>query len=123
MDSWIIWIVGVSVAYWIGHTIGGHMKAYQMMQNMIHNPDGMLKLIDQLKKINEEELESGKTIPDDAILVETEEVNGMVYAYDKLTGEFLAQAHNLHQVMTLAAQRFPGKKFWHPEIKEDTQTA
>ena len=41
----------------------------------------------------------------------------------KITGEFLAQAQNLHLVMTEAAKRFPGKKFWHPELKQDSQTA
>jgi hypothetical protein len=45
-----------------------------------------------------------------------------VYAYNKTTGEFLAQASDLHQVMTEAAKRFPGKKFWHPELTQDTQS-
>ena len=49
MDSWIIWIVGISIAYWIGHAVGGHMKAYQMMQNMINNPDGVIELVKKLK--------------------------------------------------------------------------
>jgi len=62
-------------------------------------------------------------MPDDAIEVKTEQVNDLIFAYNKTTGEFLAQAGNLHQVMTLAAARFPGKKFWHPELKQDSQTA
>jgi hypothetical protein len=50
-------------------------------------------------------------------------VNDLVFAYNKVTGEFLAQAQNLHQVMLEAAKRYPGKKFWHPEMKQDSQTA
>jgi len=123
MDSWILWIVGCSVAYWIGHFVGGHIKTYQIMQNMINHPEGVIELVNKLKKINEAEDVAGHAAPDDAILVEIQEVNGQVYAYDKLSGDFLAQAGNLHQVMVAAAARFPGKKFWHPELKKDTQTA
>jgi len=114
--EYIYYIMVAVIAYWIG----GHVRAYQIMQNLIRNPDGMIKLINNLKEINEYE-EQG--LPEDAIEVKTEHVNNSVYAYNKMTGEFLAQAANLHQVMLEAANRFPGKKFWHPEIKEDSQTA
>ena len=62
-------------------------------------------------------------LAEDAIEVSTEQVNGLIFAYNKTSGEFLAQAQNLHQVMVEAAKRYPGKKFWHPELKKDHQTA
>lgn len=114
--EYIYYIMVAVVAYWIG----GHVRAYQIMQNLIKRPDGMIKLINNLKEINDSEAEG---LPDDAIEVETQHVNNSVYAYDKMTGEFLAQATNLHQVMLEAAKRFPGKKFWHPELEQDSQTA
>jgi hypothetical protein len=77
-------------------------------------------MLEKIKAINESE-ELG--LPDDAIEVQTEHVNDLVYAYNKVTGEFLAQAQNLHQVMVEAAKRYPGKKFWHPELTKDSQTA
>ena len=77
-------------------------------------------MINRIKEINDAEDDG---MPEDAIEVQTERVNDLVFAYNKATGEFLAQAQNLHQVMTIAAQRFPGKKFWHPELKQDSQTA
>jgi len=123
MDSWITWSVGISVAYLIGHFIGGHVRAYQIMQNLIKNPDGMIELIGKLKTINDAEIVESTTIPDDAIIVDVQHANDQVYCYDKLTGEFLAQAGNLHQAIVLAAKRFPGKKFWHPELKQDSQIA
>jgi hypothetical protein len=104
----------------IAYNVGSHVQAFRIMQNLIKNPDGMIDLITKLKEINQSE-EIG--MPEDAIEVETENVNGLIYAYNKMTGEFLAQAQNLHQVMVLAASRYPGKKFWHPELKEDRQTA
>lgn len=114
--EYIYYIMVAVVAYWIG----GHVRAYQIMQNLIKRPDDMIKLINNLKEINDSEAEG---LPEDAIEVETQQVNNSVYAYDKMTGEFLAQATNLHQVMLEAAKRFPGKKFWHPELEQDSQTA
>jgi hypothetical protein len=60
---------------------------------------------------------------DDAIPLELEEVNGQVFAYNKLTGEFLAQATTKRLAALGASARFPGKKFWHPEVNQDSQTA
>jgi hypothetical protein len=87
------------------------------MRNLVNDPDGMISMITQLKNINDDEVDL-----DGAIEVQTEQVNNLVYAYNKVTGEFLAQAQNLHQVMLETAKRYPGKKFWHPELKEDHQT-
>jgi len=123
MDTWIMWIVGVSVAYWIGHAIGGHMKAYQIMENLLRDPEGMKALIDKLKLINDAETLEDVNVPENAIPLEIEKVNGYIYAYNKLTGEFLSQAHDIEQAARIARQRFPGKTFWHPELKKDTQTA
>ena len=95
------------------YNIGSHVRAFQISINLSKDPDKFIALINKIKDLNElEELDT----PVDAIEVTTEKVN------DKATGEFLAQAHNLQQVMVLAAARYPGKKFWHPELKQDHQT-
>jgi len=102
------------------YNVGLVVARMRMIENLVKNPDGMIQMIGKLKEIVESE-EDG--MPEDAIEVKTEQVNDLVYAYNKMTGEFLAQAQNLHQVMNLAAARYPGKKFWHPELKQDSQTA
>jgi hypothetical protein len=114
--EYFIYLVVAVVAYWIGW----HARGIIFLANISERPDHMIKMLEKIKEINDSE-ELG--LPDDAIEVQTEHVNDSVYAYNKLTGEFLAQAQNLHQVMTLAAKRYPGKKFWHPELKQDHQTA
>jgi hypothetical protein len=114
--EYFIYLVVAVVAYWIGW----HARGIIFLANISERPDHMIKMLEKIKEINASE-ELG--LPDDAIEVQTEHVNDSVYAYNKLTGEFLAQAQNLHQVMTLAAKRYPGKKFWHPELKQDHQTA
>jgi len=102
------------------YNAGVHIATFRIMTNMVKNPDGVIDLVNKLKEINESE---DLGVPVDAIEVKTEQVNDLVFAYNKVTGEFLAQAQNLHQVMLEAAKRYPGKKFWHPEMKQDSQTA
>ena len=119
MDMLLDFLPYVAVAF-IFYNIGSHVRAFQIMQNLARRPDDFIEMINKIKDINDS-IEIG--MPDDAIEVKTEQVNDLVFAYNKTTGEFLAQAGNLHQAMVLAAARFPGKKFWHPELKEDSQTA
>jgi hypothetical protein len=105
----------------VGYFIGSWVKEQIMLVRMVRNAKDIIKYLEHAQKVMEEVEADG--IPEDAIEVEIERVNGFVYAYNKMTGEFLAQAQSLHQVMTLAAKRYPGKKFWHPELTEDRQTA
>jgi len=116
MDNDTLWtIVGFGVAFWLGK----HYAQLKFLHKISTDPDSMIKLLQQVKQINEEETD---TVILGAIEVKTELVNNSVYAYNKATGEFLAQAADLHQVMMEAAKRFPGKKFWHPELTQDAQS-
>jgi hypothetical protein len=119
MDTFLEFLPYVAVAY-IFYNIGSHVRTFQIMQNLAKRPDDFIQMVNKIKDINQS-IEVG--MPEDAIEVKTERVNESVFAYDKTTGEFLAQAHNLHHVMVAVAERFPGKKFWHPELKQDSQTA
>jgi hypothetical protein len=114
--EYIIYLIVAMVAYWLGW----HARGLVFLSNISQRPDHMIKMLEKIKEINESE---DLGLPEDAIEVQTETVNGLVYAYEKASGQFLSQAQNLHQAMMLAAARFPGKKFWHPELKQDHQTA
>jgi hypothetical protein len=105
----------------VGYFIGSWVKEQIMLVRMVRNAKDIIKYLEHAQKVMEEVEVDG--VPEDAIEVEIERVNGFVYAYNKMTGEFLAQAQSLHQVMTIAAKRYPGKKFWHPELTQDSQTA
>jgi hypothetical protein len=119
METILEFLPFVAVAV-IFYNIGSHVRTFQIMQNLAKRPEDFIQMIKQIKDINDS-IEVG--MPEDAIEVKTERVNESVFAYNKATGEFLAQAHNLHHVMVAVAERFPGKKFWHPELKQDSQTA
>ena len=105
----------------VGYFIGSWVKEQIMLVRMVRNAKDIIKYLEHAQKVMEEVEVDG--VPEDAIEVEVERVNGFVYAYNKMTGEFLAQAQSLHQAMTIAAKRYPGKKFWHPELTEDSRTA
>ena len=105
----------------VGYYIGSWVKEQIMLVRMVRNAKDIIKYLEHAQKVMAEVEADG--VPEDAIEVEIERVNGFVYAYNKMTGEFLAQAQSLHQVMMEAARRFPGKKFWHPDLTKDSQTA
>ena len=109
--------VAIAVVFYI---IGKSVATMRIMNNLVRDPDGMISMINKLKEIVASEVEG---MPEDAHEVKTEQQGSQIFAYDKHTGEFLAQAESLHSVMVLAAKRFPGKRFWHPELKQDHQTA
>jgi hypothetical protein len=104
----------------VGYYIGSWVKEQIMLVRMVRNAKDIIKYLEHAQKVMAEV--EADCVPEDAIEVEIEQVNGFVYAYNKMTGEFLAQAQSLHQVMMEAARRFPGKKFWHPELTQDNQT-
>jgi hypothetical protein len=111
----LLTIAGFIVAFWLGK----HYAQIKFLHKISEDPDKMIELLQQIKKINTED--AGSAVPG-IIEVETVNQGTTVYAYNKLNGEFLAQSTDLHQVMTEAAKRFPGKKFWHPELNKDTQS-
>jgi hypothetical protein len=116
MDTDTLWtIAGFAIAFWLGK----HYAQLKFLHKISEDPDSMIKLLQQVKQINENDADA---VIAGAIEVETVKQGSTIYAYNKMNGEFLAQATDLHQVMTEAAKRFPGKKFWHPELNKDTQS-
>lgn len=103
-----------------GVCVGWHFRSMIFLHSISENPDKIMEMLKKIKEINEN---TERGLPEDVIEVTAEQVNGVVYAYAKDTGEFLAQAGNLHQALVLAAKRFPDRKFWHPDLRKDSQTA
>lgn len=118
------WIVASIACFVVGVVVGEFRQAHKFITKASKDPDHMIALLTQLKR----ELARLKTIqdnhlPEDAIEVVFEHVDHAVLAYNKSTGEFLAQAQTLHQAMVAVSERFPGQRFWHPELEQDSQTA
>ena len=109
------------VAGAVGYFIGSWVKEKFMLLSMVRNAKDIIKYLEHAQRVMAEVEMDG--IPEDAVEVKIEQADNMIYAYEKISGEFLAQAQSLHLVMLAAAKRFPGKKFWHPELTQDNQTA
>lgn len=113
------YIIGTLVLCGICFWLGIHYAQVRFLFNISKNPDKMIEMLNQIKAINDSE---DLGLPEDAVEVEAETQNGIVYAYEKNTGKFLGQASDLHSVLVEAAKRNPGKQFWHPDLKEEHQT-
>jgi hypothetical protein len=117
MEHIFLYLIIVVAAFHVGK----HWAMMRFAQSLSENPDKMIKLLEHIKEINKH-IEHDD-MPEDAIPMEIEQVGEVYYAYNKLTGEFLAQANSLYQISILATARFPDKKFWHPSLKQSNQTA
>lgn len=139
-NIWVTYLVLVFVAFRVGWSmhevyfismLHRHPERFEMaikVAKAVQTDDPTLQreLLADLQNEHKElhaEIISTLISDDDAIPLELEEVNGQVFAYNKLTGEFLAQAATKHLAALGAAARFPDKKFWHPDFKQDNQTA
>ena len=111
----LYYIAALVVAFWAGI----HWAQIRFLQNIAKHPEKFIVMLEQIKAINDNE-ELG--LPEDAVEVRIEKENNVVYAYEKASGQFLAQAQSIHLAMIEATKRYPGKKFWHPELTKDTQT-
>jgi hypothetical protein len=120
MNDVIIYIVIGAVAFWLGK----QWAVIHFINNISQNPENVIKMLEKIKKINEEyDLKIADLAPEDAIMLNTEERAGLVYLFQSEDDKFIAQGQSLEDALKSAAERFPGKKFWIPKIKEDTQTA
>jgi hypothetical protein len=104
IEEVIVYIAIISFAFWAGWK----MRGIIMLAAMSDNPDKIIKMLEEVKKINKAEVTNGEV----KVEVAPEKVNGYWYAYAKETGQFLAQAPTLEEAIKLASIRFPNKTFW-----------
>jgi len=98
--------------------VGKHWALFQFSQNLSKDPDRMIEILKQIKDINTE-IETND-MPEDAHLMELERVGDVLYAYDKQSGQFLAQAPTLDSLTEAVHKRFPGKKFFGTFSKDNS---
>jgi hypothetical protein len=119
IDFIVYFIIAVS-AFWLGK----QFAIVRFIENLSNNPDKIIKMLEEIKRINaEHELAVAALVPEDAIMLNTEERAGSVYLFQSEDDKFIAQGKSIEDALKSAAERFPGKKFWIPTVKQDTQTA
>lgn len=112
MDMFIV--VGLLI---IGFLIGWHLRAITILRNMVDKPDEMINLLTQLKDLSEQEERLGQPITTDTVELEFEKHNDIFYAFDKMTGQFIAQGSTEQELLDAAKKRFPNKEFWKNNLK------
>ena len=117
METFLSFMPYFCVAYGAFY-IGKHWALFQFSQNLSKDPDRMIEILKQIKEINHEVDENG--MPEDANPMEVERVGNVLYAYDKHTGQFLAQAPNLNNLIEAVHSRFPDKKFFGTISKDNS---
>ncbi len=100
----------VLLVFILGFVAGWHLRTITMLRNMIDNPDEIIKVMNQLKEMSDQEKMFGGSEAD-LIEMKIENHQGLTYAYDKHTGEFIAQGDSLENMLASAKQRFPNKRF------------
>ena len=120
MSDILIYLFIAIVAFWLGK----HFATLKYLQNLSTDPDKFIKMLEEIKRINAEcERGLAELDMDDTIMLNTEERAGLVYLFQSIDDKFIAQGKSIEDALKSASERFPGKKFWIPKVKEDSQTA
>lgn len=114
MDSDFITVLLVFI---LGFVAGWHLRALTILRNLVNNPQEMIKVLTELKEISAQEERYGGPVSTDTIELEIEHHQDVIYAYDKLTGEFIAQGSTEQELLDSARKRFPNKDFWKNNSK------
>lgn len=114
MEEVLIYIIFGGFAFWLGW----HIRGIIVLANLATNPDKIIKMLEEIKRINQAE-EAGETIDDaEGTEIAPELVGNMWYAYAKDSGEFLGQGSTFDDAIQMATSRFPNKKFWYKNPNE-----
>lgn len=114
-------LIGSIIAF-IAGWIGWHARGIMVIFNISRNPDYMIEVLKEIKRINAEEGEAKAEQAGTVTELDLHKQGDVVYAFDAKTGQFLAQGQSLAEAITDATRRFPGKKFWHPDLDKDSRT-
>jgi hypothetical protein len=116
MDFITIVVIAV-IAMWIGW----HLRGIVILAKLSDDPDGVIRMLEKIKKINEEEDQEFKS-KISGIEIKPELVGDMWYAYTADNNQFLGQGPTLEDALKMVADRFPNKKFWVKKPSGSSQT-
>lgn len=103
MEYVIAGIVGYAVGYWF--------RGIMVLYHLSRDPDRIITLLKEIKKVNEREEAEGQDNTQGTELF-IERVNNHLYAYVKDTNQFIAQGPDLKSLLDEAHKRFPNKQFF-----------
>jgi hypothetical protein len=104
--EFLIYVAVAVIAYYIGW----HLRGVVLLANLSVDPDKMIKMLQQVKEINEAEAR-GEIVDSDKIELNIEQRGNTLYGYAKTDGAFVSQGSDLASVLAEAKRRFPTKSF------------
>jgi hypothetical protein len=113
-------LITVAIFVALAFYIGWFCRGISIMQNLAERPEHMIALLEEIRKINEQEAQS---LPTDIIEMNVEKQNGAIYLFNKTTGDFLAQGASIEDAVKIAAERFPGKRFGYTDAEQTARSA
>lgn len=112
------YVVVAVIAIWIGY----HVRGIIMLAAFSENPDKIIRMLEQIKKINQDEQrDHGSALP--GVEIKSEQVGSVWYAYAAADNQFLGQGNTLEEALDMVADRFPNKKFWCKKPDEYSQSS
>jgi hypothetical protein len=112
--DFIIYAVIAGVAFFFGW----HARGIIFLANLSVNPDKIIKMLEEIKRINADE--AAGIVHADGTELFIERVGNTLYAYIKDTNQFVAQGSDLTSVLETAHKRFPTQKFFGTISKDNT---
>jgi hypothetical protein len=101
-------LIFIGLAFYLGWILRGVV----VLSNLAEDPDRIIKILEKIKKINEEEHSTGRTANTTGTELRIERVGNVLYAYSKDDGQFVAQGADLASVLDSAKKRFPDTVFF-----------
>lgn len=112
MEYLIVAVVGYMVGYWV--------RGIVVLFNLSRDPAKIFKMLEEIKDINEAGQSNSLSISKkDSTELFIERVGNNLYAYNKETNQFVAQASDLKTLLDTAHKRFPTEQFFGTISKDN----
>ena len=105
----------IVLAFYLGWVLRGAV----ILNNLSEDPDRIIKILEKIKKINEEEHSAGVSTNKSGTELRIERVGNILYAYSKDDDQFVAQGDDLASLLESAKKRFPNAVFFGNISKEN----
>jgi hypothetical protein len=99
--------------------IGWHLRGIILLRNILRDPDRMIKLINEVKEIDQRP--DGDDAKTNARRIRVEKHGDELYLFAEDNDEFLAQGSTLEVALERIEKRFPGDSFRGIIKKEDAE--
>lgn len=103
MSDILLNILYFAIVFWIGWRV----RTAVIMYHLSEDPDRMIKILNQIKEINQKSETKEETKPNGDVKIEHH--HGHVYLFETTTDKFLAQGKTITEAIAMMDKRFPGQ--------------